>query len=64
MNKKELRGTNKLKLRKGYNSLNNLKKIVQKDKEEDYILGVDKQVEKNIKQSQEEYNNYKSKSHT
>lgn len=39
MNKREIRGTNKNNLRRAYNSLNNLKNLVQKDKDEDFMLG-------------------------
>lgn len=50
-----IRGQNKAHLRRSYNSLNNLKALVQKDKEEDFMLGVNRDVEKQIK---EQRNNY------
>jgi len=47
LQKRELRnGTN---LRRAYNSVNNLKHLVQKDKDEDLMLGMNRQIEEEIK---------------
>lgn len=50
MNKREIRFKNRDNLRKSYNSVNNLKALVQKDKEEDFMLGVNRHVEEEIKE--------------
>jgi len=46
--KKEVR--DKKNMRRSYNSLNNLKHLVQKDKEEDFMLGINRKVEDDIKE--------------
>jgi hypothetical protein len=48
-NFKELRGPHLTKLRKSTNSLNKIHDLVKKDKEEDFVLGVDPKVEDDIK---------------
>jgi len=58
MNKREL-VEKKSKLRRSYNSLNNLKQLVRKDKDEDFMLGVNKNVEDEINKKQQEYDQYK-----
>jgi len=48
-NFKELKGKSLTKLRKSTNSLNKIYDLVKKDKEEDFVLGVDPKVELEIK---------------
>jgi len=59
---KELRGTHLSKLRKSTNSLNKINELVKKDKEEDFVLGVDKSVEDDIKDKRKQYEDFKVKS--
>jgi len=47
LQKKELR--NSTNHRRAYNSVSNLKNLVQKDKDEDLMLGMNRQVEEEIK---------------
>jgi len=55
MHVKELRGPHLNKLRKSVNSLNKIHELVKKDKEEDFVLGVDKNVEDDIKNKRKDY---------
>jgi len=48
-NFRELKGKSLTKLRKSTNSLNKIHDLVKKDKEEDFVLGVDPKVELEIK---------------
>eukprot|EP00801_Mesodinium_rubrum_P001567 Mrub_01567.p1 GENE.Mrub_01567~~Mrub_01567.p1 ORF type:complete len:670 (-),score=215.85 Mrub_01567:86-2023(-) len=59
---RELRGTHLNKLRKSTNSLNKIHDLVKKDKEEDFVLGVDKSVEDDIKDKRKQYEDFKVKS--
>lgn len=59
---RELRGTHLNKLRKSTNSLNKIHDLVKKDKEEDFVLGVDKSVEDDIKEKRKQQEDFKVKS--
>lgn len=63
-NFRELKGKSLTKLRKSTNSLNKINDLVKKDKQEDFVLGVDPRVEDDIKKKRTEYETYKIKSQT